>query len=177
MGADGLALHGQLNLVAFDRSAERGIELVGAAASPGGRAAAAVEEMHFDSRRPRYPGDVFLRLEDRPVRGHIAAVLGAVGKAEHHGLLAIAPPHVFAITRVAIQAAHDFAGLVEIGNGFEQGHDVDSGLGPAGTAQQRQQARDVERPTAIADDIAMAGEFAVALLDLAHPDERIHGVG
>src|SRR3546814_3255097 len=70
------------------------------------RAAAAVEEHDAHARRPCQRGQLHLGELQRPARGHQAAVLGAVGVAEHHRLPVAAGAQVGAIDGVVEQRAH-----------------------------------------------------------------------
>ena len=179
VGADGLALHGELDLGMLDVGAEGAVELVGVAAAPRRRAAAAVEEHHLHARFAGGAGQIALGLVDGPVGGHVAAVLGAVREAEHDVLLAAAPLEVRGVGGLGVEPAHDALGMLQILDGLEEGHHVEvhGAGGPSRQAGQGQHLQHVGGALGVADDVAVQAAGPVGLLDGPGGIQGGQGVG
>jgi hypothetical protein len=83
-----------------------------------------VEDRQLDVVRRCDLGETFLRAEDRPLRGEVAAVLARVGVADHHlhGAVSAQVP-------VAEQVVENAWRGVEVGDRLEQRHDVERLVG------------------------------------------------
>ncbi len=90
------------------------------------RAAAPVEEPQLDAVRRERVDQPHLGAIQRPVRGQIAAVLVAVGVAEHHFLPVVAAGDERRYGRLRERVAHDRAAAREVVDRLEQRHDVDA---------------------------------------------------
>ena len=152
---DHLALLGQAQS-AVDRTARRGDHrALGLAAAAADRTAAAVEEADVHAAVVRERGQRDLGLLQRPARRDQAAVLGAIGVAQHHHLPIAARGQVRAIHWVGEQRTQRVGGGVEIGDGFEQRRDVERHpafvVDAAGDPRQRQHRQRVGGAAAHAD--------------------------
>ena len=96
-----------------------------AAAAPGNRAAAAVEEAEVDIAIAAEPGELVLRAEETPVGDPVAAVLVAVGVPEHDLLEAAASLELSGVRGLVEERSHRRRGASEIVDRLEERDDVD----------------------------------------------------
>ena len=132
LGADHLALLGQADLAAHRARRLRQDGLVAGPAAAPHRAAAAVEQAQ-PQRRAAGPavgplalveqrGQRHFHPVERPVAHQDAAVLVAVGIAQHHLLRAAAGAQHVGHAGQGQELAHDGLGAPQVGNGLEQRH-------------------------------------------------------
>ena len=95
-------------------------------------------------------------LVEFPAGCDVAAVLVAVGVAEHHFLHAAPAVDESPVLRSGEQAIHDFDAIAQIRDGFEQRNDVDGALtvcrDQTGLLQQYRQTKQVRYALRIGDD-------------------------
>src|SRR5690606_25642783 len=123
-----------------------------------------VEEGDPYSTFARKRGQRDLGLLQGPARGDDAAVLGAVGVAEHHDLAITARGEVAPVYRVGEQLAQGRLRGLEVGDGLEQRGDVERDFVILYTAGQPRQCEHRERirgTAAHADDVR--SEHALAI--------------
>src|SRR6476660_2051310 len=93
--------------------------------APPDRAAAAVKQPQADVVALEHLDQVDFRLVELPARGDEAAILVAVGVAEHDFLNAAAAVDQLAVVVNRQHAVHNAAGSLQILDGLEQRHDID----------------------------------------------------
>src|SRR2546428_86603 len=89
-------------------------------------AAAPVEERESDPVLVAYARDRFLRPIECPVGGHVAAILVAVGVADHDHLLPTASRDVLTVDAKRKELRQDPGSGVEILEGLEERHDPEA---------------------------------------------------
>ena len=115
--------HADLRVVAAGRLGEDRLGRRAAAARDA--AAAAVEKREAEPALLADVGDRFLRLEQRPVRGEVAAILVAVGVAEHDLLVIAARLEMRAVGLVIEHLVEDAGRGLEIAERLEERRDVE----------------------------------------------------
>ncbi len=103
----------------FDVGALGGVIVGVVSAAAAGRSAAPVEKDDVDAVFAADGGEIFLGPVDAPVGAQIAAVFGAVGKAEHDRLAVAAGGEVARVVFVEVQFFHHPGGAGQIVDGFE----------------------------------------------------------
>ncbi len=137
-----------------------------AAAADG--AAAAVEQAQPHAARPAGVEQRFGRLVERPVGGEVAAVLVAVGIAEHHLLLVAAARDPAAVERQVESCGNDLAAVLQVADRLEERNDVElersrrERLEEPRLAQQHADFEQVGQRRAMRDHVARHGARAVA---------------
>ena len=125
-GRDGLSLFGEPEAAA-QRSRRLGAD--GPRSRPAAArhgAAAPVEERESDPVLVAYARDRFLRPIECPVGGHVAAILVAVGVADHDHLLPTASRDVLTVDAKRKELRQDPGSGVEILEGLEERHDPEA---------------------------------------------------
>lgn len=164
-GGDDLALFGQADLAVHGARGLGQDGLVARAAATSHGAAAAVEEAQ---RQRADLAQLVEQLDQRdlgavelPGRGEHAAVLVAVGVAEHDVLFAAAAVHQAADAGQRIELAHDLGRDAQVADGLEQRHDDQVAGGVAvqraaqqpGLLQQQGHFQQVADRLGVADDV------------------------
>jgi hypothetical protein len=173
-GADHLALLRQADLPAHRAGRLRQDGLVARAAAAADRAAAAVEHAQLDVVRV---GQHVEQVDQRdlgavelPVAGEDAAVLVAVGVAQHDVLLGAAALDQLGDAGQRVELAHDGRGIAQVFDGFEQRHDdqvvggvaVQRAVHQADFLLQQQHFQQVAHGFGVADDVVADRLFAEA---------------
>src|SRR5690606_15620755 len=128
LALDHLALFGQPDLAVYRAGGLGNDGLEAGASAAGDRTAAPVEEAEPDPALLEDLDEFAFRAVERPVGGEIAAVLVAVGIAEHDFLnTALRAPDPRPDFRKVQPRGHDVGSAFEVGNGFEQWHDHQPG--------------------------------------------------
>ena len=162
---------------AVDGAARRGDDRAfGLAAPAADRTAATVKKHDAHAGLLREFQQFDLGALQRPARGEDAAVLRAVGIAQHHRLLAAARLQMTAIHGVVEQCAHDFGRGAQIVDGFEQRCDIQRDFIAAFTTMldtarrtcQRQHRQRIGSAAAHADDVRAERMRAERGARLAH---------
>jgi hypothetical protein len=124
---DHFALFGQTDLPVHRAGRLREDRLVARAAAAPDRAAAAVEQAQRDAvvfaQRAEKLDQIDLGAVQLPVAGEAAAVLVAVGVAEHDVLLCAAAHHHGCDAGQRVEGPHDRCGVAQVADGFEQWRD------------------------------------------------------
>ena len=143
-GTDHLALFGEADLAAHGAMRLRQNGLVAGATAAAHRAAPAME--HAQAHRPEFAAQLVeqghqgqLGAVKLPVAGENAAILVAVGIAEHDVLLAAAALDHGGHARQAVEVAHDARRIAQVLDGLEQRHGNQAGHG-VGIERAAQQA-------------------------------------
>ena len=163
-----------MDFAVLDVAAQRRVEAVGVAAAPSGGTAASVEEHHGPAVFAADVGEALLGAVDGPVGAKVPAVLGAVGEAEHDGLVSLSLVKMSRIHRVRVELGHLGAGAVQILNRLKQRHQIhrQRPLPSAGLGHGMQDC-DVIRSRAVAQNVSVTPSFAVVQLDLLHRAEAV----
>ena len=122
---DDFALLGDADLPVHRAARLRQDRVIARPAAAADRAAAAVEQPQPDAVTLEHLDQPDLGLVQLPARGEKAAVLVAVGIAEHHLLHGAAAVDQPAVIVQRQQPVHDAGGGLQILDGLEQRHDVD----------------------------------------------------
>jgi hypothetical protein len=135
--ADHLALFSGAETAANGPAGLGGDSALGGRPAAGDGAAAAVEKGDAYPGRIAKGGESGLCLEEFPVGGKIAAILVAVGIADHHFLHVALPADAAANHRNRQDLAHDGGRGAQVGYGFEQRHHGQGAQLDAGTIQEK----------------------------------------
>ena len=153
---DDLALLGDADLAVHRAARLRDDRVIARPAAAADRAAAAVEQPQAHVVALEHLDQADLGLVELPARGDEAAILVAVGIAEHDFLHAAAAVDQLAVVVHRQHAVHDAAGGLQILDGLEQRHDVDGaaagGMDQAGLLQQQRDLQHVGHALAHRDD-------------------------
>ena len=176
LAVDHLALLGHPQH-AGDRAARRGHQRRrDARAATTGRATAAVEEREVDARCMRHVQQLHLGALQAPARGQRAAVLAAVGVAQHHPLLVVARGEVTAVDRIVEQRAQGGRRVLQVVDGFEQRGNIERHMlrfvDQPTAPRQRQHRQHVGGRARHADDVQAGGVLPVALAAVAQGGEH-----
>ena len=97
---------------------------LGRRAAPASQGAAPpVEESHVQLELARQPGQALLRVVELPIGSNVAAVLYAVGIADHADLVAAQQVEMRLVGRLTEHVAKDVVGAAQVVDRFQQGHD------------------------------------------------------
>ena len=129
---DDLALLGDADLAVHRAAGLRDDGVIARPAAAADRAAAAVEQPQPHVVALEHLDQADLGLVELPARGDEAAILVAVGIAEHHFLHAAAAVHQLAVIMQRQHPVHDAGRGLQILDGLEQRHDVDRRCGRTG---------------------------------------------
>ena len=177
VGGDRLALDRGLDFAVLDVAAQRRVEAVGVSAAPCGGTAASVEEHHGAAVFAADVGEALLGAVDGPVGAEVAAVLGAVGEAEHDGLVSVALVEMRRVHRMRVELGHLGTRFVQILNRLKQRHQIHGQrpLPSAGLGHGVQDG-DVIRTRAVAQNVSVAPGLAVVQLDFLHRAQALKHV-
>ncbi len=153
---DDFALLGDADLAVHRAARLRNDGVIARPAAAADRAAAAVEQPQPHAVTLEHFDQPDLGLVEFPARGDEAAVLVAVGIAQHHFLDAAAAVDQLAIIMHRQQPVHDRGAGLQVLDGLEQRHDVEraaaGGIDETDLLQQQRYLQHVGHPLAHRDD-------------------------